>query len=780
MSDFILSQEQKMVLNRVGTLANIVYHDIDFAVQTLSQTIAENTIHSKSSVIVIPKGTQRQYLKEQLHTLGLKDLIFECDPNGLVSEEDLSYIRTHITNDAIPTNTTDTSKYLYNRLNSGIVNHLEQISKKVFGEKSWKQLLHLFLSFDQDDRIYLLHAELNKIGCVYDEKEFNDIYQVLSEVLYLYDRSYEISDHNSEKLGFKQAFLSEDKLQDVTHDLFTYKEMAQNIRDRYYNCLFEIEQNKKAEILSLVASIRDELDFLMYKYEQFDQRYANVEKKTGLFSAFSNPDKSIEHEKNILLNDATIIVETLKEQKVTQNLSAPSRITDIATFVESSLEELAKFQHKIDEKVAIYLKSSNKLNATDQKLEALEIDFSSLINDINKSGVFLKPFELNTLSFRKQVDGITQLVYDIDVMLLRVDKNLAYYRWKSFYLSLDTKYQKIIDILRKIDPQDWLAVFEAWYYYEVLMKYKHIGITMDEMVLEEVKKHNENQHRTQVFHAVNNWKKNYASLWDDLKKSNPKLYTSLQKRKKYPENIYWKHMLEENISFFSKLFPILIVDNDDLKNLPSGFYTELFYLDPKDTNVEILQDYKTIHTYLDSDRVQGFKGDIHLTDMSHKIVRKIADYSMSERMPAIRNTVQSLLSFQKKPVIYHLRNASIVSFSNENIHTYLEKSLYHFGIKRIVSEDAISDTLIATLLDVKKTVFVLTDDFIMNGDQIQDYLSQRKQLKAISISGCKILNIDHNELFKKGNVLLEDISDVIASVNVPKVDPKKQMELEFS
>lgn len=780
MNDFILSQEQKNVLKRVGTLTNIVYNDVDFAVQTLSQTIAENIIHSKSSVIVIPKGARSQYLKEQLHDVGLKDLIFECDPNGLVSDEDLSYIRTHITNDAIPTNTTDTSKYLFNKLNNGIVNNLAQISKKVFGEKSWKQLLHLFLSFDQDERIYLLHAELNKIGCEYNEKEFNDIYQVLSEVLYLYDRAYEITDHNSEKLGFKQEFMSEDKLQDVTHELFTHKEMAQNIRDRYYNCLFKIEQNKKAEIMTLVASFRDELDFLMYKYEQFNLRYANVEKKKSIFSAFSNPDKSVELEKNSLLNDALIILESLKEQKIALQIDSPSKITDISTFVESAIVELTKFQTKIDEKVDIYLKSSNKLNASAQELEALEADFRGLINEINKSGIFLKPFELNTLSFRKQVDGITQLVYDIDVMLLRVDKNLAYYRWKSFYLSLDTKYQKIIDILRKIDPQDWLAVFEAWYYYEVLIKYKNTGISLDEMVLEEAQKHNENQHRTQIFHAVNNCKKSYTSLWDDLKKSNPKLYTSLQKRKKYPENIYWKHMLEENILFFSKLFPIIFVETDDLKNLPSGFYTELFYLDPKETNAEILQDYKTIHTYLDSDRVQDFKGDIHLTDMSHKIVQKIADYTMSERMPAIRNTVQSLLSFQKKPAIYHLRNASIVSFTNENIHSYLEKSLYHFGIKRIVSEESISDTLIATLLDVNKTVFVLTDDFLMNGDQIEDYLPQRKQLKAISISGCKILNIDHNELLEKGNVLLEDISDIIASVNVPKVDQKNQIEFEFS
>jgi hypothetical protein len=780
MSDFILSQEQKNVLKRVGTLANIVYNDIDLAIQTLFQTIVQNIIHSKSSIIVIPKGVHRHYLKEQLHTVGLKDLMLECDPNALVTEEDLSYIRTHITNDARPAITTDICRYLFNKLNISIGDNLKQLSEKVFGDKSWKQLLHLFLSFDHDDRIYLLHAELTKIGYEFNPKEFNDLYQDLSEVLYLYDRSFEIMDENSEKLGFKSEFLEEDKLQDVTHELFTYKEMAQNIRDRYYSFLHNIEQNKKSELLSLAASISDDLDFLAFKYDQFNQRYSNIEKKKGIFSTFSAPDKSIEKEKHSLLDDVIVIFNSLNEQKVAEKLDSPLQIDQIPYFVNAANLELAKYQDKVDEKVAIYIKSFNKLNTLDEELVSLESDLDTIIKKLNTSGIFIKTFEINTLSFRKQVEVINRLVGDIDMALLRVDKNLAYYRWKSFYLSLEPKSQIIIDILRKIDPQDWLAIFEAWYYYEVLNRHIRNGNTLNEMVLEEAEKLLENHQLTQIFHAAINWKKNYSALWEDLKKTSPKLYNSLSKRKKYPENIYWKHMLEENVSFFSKLFPILIVDSDDLKNIPSRFYTELFYLDPKDTNVEILQDYKTIHTYLDCNRVQGFKGDIHLTEMSHKIVQKIADYSMSERMPAIRNTVQCLLSFQKKPVIYHLRNASIVSFSNENIHTYLEKSLRHFGIKRIVSEESISDTLIATLLDTKKTVFVITDDYLMNDNQIEDYLHQRKQLKAIGNSGCYIMNIDHNELFRKGNVLLEDVSDIIASVNVPKVDQKNQMELEFS
>lgn len=780
MSDFILSQEHKNVLNRVGTLSNFVYDDVNSATQSLIQTIVENIIHFKSSILVVPKATDRHLLKEQLISFGLKDAMIACDPNVLVSEDDLSFIRTHISNEPTFNSQIDSSSYQFSKLDAEILTNFKILCTKVFGDKTWKQLLYLYLSFDQDDRIYLLHTELSGLKFEFNQKEFDEIYQSLSEVLYLYERDFELTDESGEKLGFKQEFLSEDKLQDVTYDLFTFKEMAQNIRNRYYTCLYEIEQNKKSEILAIATSLQDDLDFLSFKVDQFQHKYPNVEKKKGVFSVFSSADKSLENEKANLLNEAKSIIDLLKQHKITENISLPLQLTDIPLFIESATTLIKKFTDKIDDKVALYLKSSNRLNAKAQELEALEVDFKSIIESINKSGIFLKPFELNTLSFRKQVDCISQLVYDIDVMLLRVDKNLAYYRWKSIYLSLDIKTQKIVDILRKIDPQDWLAVFESWYYYEILNIHKNIGKLLEDSILDEVIKHNENKCRTRIFQALNLWKANHSTIYDELKKSNNKLYTSINKRKKYPDDIYWKHMLEENASFFSKLFPILIVDSDDLKNIPSGFYTELFYLDPKETNAEILQDYQTIHTYLDSNRVGDFKGDVHLTDMSTRIVQKIADYGMSERMPAIRNTVQCLLSFDKNPVIYHLRNASIVSFSNENIHTHLERSLHHFGIKRIVSEESISDTLIATLLDVKKTVFVIIDDYLLNSDQIGNYLQQRQKINAIRIAGCKIINIDHNVLMKNGVSLLDDISENIASVNAPKTDHKNQIEFEFN
>ena len=211
-----------------------------------------------------------------------------------------------------------------------------------------------------------------------------------------------------------------------------------------------------------------------------------------------------------------------------------------------------------------------------------------------------------------------------------------------------------------------------------------------------------------------------------------------------------------------------------------GHYTELFYIDPIETNVEILQSFKTIHTYLDSERISNYAGDIHLKNRSHQIVQKIADYGMSERMPVIRNTVQCLLSCDKKPVIYHLRSASIVSYSNESIHKYLEQNLYHFGIKRIISEESIADTLVATLLDVKKTIFVVIDDYLLNNENSENYLLQHEMIKAISKAGCKVLNVDHSELFRKGKVLLEVLVDEIASVNITKTDHKNQIEFEFS
>ena len=782
MNQFILSSEQEIVLKRIGTLTNIVYDDIESALQTIDITLAKNIQNSKASIVVVRSELHRAMLKEHIHFFGLKDLMMECNPNSLFTEEHLSYIRSHALDDGHPglVTTADVSTYYFNKQNKEIIEGLESLQKKVFGDLTWKQLLHMYLSLDRDDRIYQLHAELSKVDFDFNQDEFNQLYGSLSDVLYLYEREFEISDRNSDDFGLKQSFFSEDKLQDVTYELFTFRELAQNIRDRYYNCLYDIEQDKRSETFNLIAKVENGLDFLSFRLESFNSRSVQQEKKKSIFSAFSSPDKSLESEKASLLEDSKTIVTLLRENKIFDILSEPVQISDLPTFITDCQEIVSRFKTKIEDKISLFIKSSNKLNATDQKLEILEADFKVLIEDINRSGLFKKPIELNTLSFRKQVDCITQLVYDIDIMLLRVDKNLAYYRWTVFYAGLESKCQKLIDVLRKIDPQGWLSLFEAWYYFEILNKEKYKGASINLANVEEAIQSNENKQRSDIFQAINIWKSKYPSILEELKKSNPKLYTSLSKRKKYTEDNYWKHILEENTSFFSKVFPILIVDSDDLKNLTTGHYTELFYIDPLETNVEILQDFQTIYTYLDSERINDFAGDIHLKDMSHKMVQKISEYGMSERMPVIRNTVQCLTSCEKKPVIYHLRSASIVSYSNERIHTQLENSLHHFGIKRIISEESISDTLIATLLDVKKTVFVITDDYLLDSENSTHYLYQSQMIEAISKAGCKVIHVDHYELFIKGNDLIDEISDQIASVNISKIDHKNQIEFELS
>ena len=438
MNHFILSSEQNNVIKRVGTLTNIVYDDIESALQTIIITLAKNIINSKSSIVVVRSDLHKSMLKEQIYFLGMKDLMIDCNPNALFTDEHLSYIRSHSLVDGQVgfKNINDVSNYYFDKQNKKIIDGLKSFQKKIFGDKNWKQLLHMYLSLEYDDRIYLLHAELNKVDFHFNEDEFNEIYHSLSEVLYLYEREFEITDKNSENLGLNQALLSEEKLQDLTYELFTFKELAQNIRDRYYSCLYEVEQSKRSETLALIRSFEDDLDLLGYRLDSFNSRYGQQEVKRSIFSAFSSTDKSFDLEKIELLEDARRIAVLLSEYKIFDVGFTAIQISDLPVFISQCQDNVSIFKSKIDQKLSLFIKSYNKLNATDEKLEILESDFKILIDDINRSGIFRKPFELNTLSFRKQVDCISQLVYDIDIMLLKVDKNLAYYKWTAFYFMV--------------------------------------------------------------------------------------------------------------------------------------------------------------------------------------------------------------------------------------------------------------------------------------------------------------------------------------------------------
>ncbi|MBC7885796.1 MAG: hypothetical protein H7X99_09990, partial [Saprospiraceae bacterium] len=427
-----------------------------------------------------------------------------------------------------------------------------------------------------------------------------------------------------------------------------------------------------------------------------------------------------------------------------------------------------------------FIKASNKINLNNEHMEDLEFSLQSLLQRINDANIFVKPFEINTISFRKQVDFVSNLVKEMDIMMLRISQNLSYYQWLSFLSACNDRMKKVIQVLRRFDPEDWTGLFKKWYHYEILSRNVHSEIALTPANIEKTNKLHLANQQSKLHHSVNASISVRQQALTELKQTNPEFYQAIIKNKKYQQSPYWKHILEENTAFFSLSYPVIILDDDDIKNMKPGHYTALYYVNPTSVNVDILQDYKTIHTYKKEEDFDGIMMDVLLKTMYIPTPGLLSSLTLSERLPVIKKIANHLLSVGKEPVIFHLRYSSIISYSGDFFNDLFEEKLYHFGIKKILLDQNVSDTLVATMLDVTKTAFFITEDLLLHPEDNQNYLWQSHIIHQAALVGCQWLNIDHMQLFYRDMEAFDLVLDAIKAKNEIKTDPKKQIVLEFS
>lgn len=85
-----------------------------------------------------------------------------------------------------------------------------------------------------------------------------------------------------------------------------------------------------------------------------------------------------------------------------------------------------------------FLKSINRFNLHDDTLTHLENDLELLINRINESRILSNALEVNTLSISKQIDFIDDLIYQLQLILLKTEKHTLF-SMAIFYRILGIK-----------------------------------------------------------------------------------------------------------------------------------------------------------------------------------------------------------------------------------------------------------------------------------------------------------------------------------------------------
>lgn len=777
MNIYTASEQQQNIINSKASLSNIAYADYKTALLTIANQSLQNLVMGYETTIVIPDEMYRQHLNTIFGQMGIDMMTHTFHLDDTVTDEDIANLHKAINAEPYKPNVGfDDNKYKYDHLLTKVINYYNKKYHSSLTDKSWREALDIYLRQKPDHHTNILFKNLNSDNFEFNANELAELKNTISEALMIYTRDHEISDQQQLNLLLHKNALNPEKLQDITHALFTFFEVASTLRDKFFDHFIRLENDYISETNQSIGRLQDEILLLSSKIDYHLQNKT----KTSLLNIFSDEQKQKELTIKTLINEWNEKHQQLAEYlpiSKNQDKNIPDDAVAILLKHNESLEELKikRINRKKD-----FLKSINRFNINDHNITDLEYDLQALVNRINETEILNQKLEINTLSFAKQTDFIANLAYQLEVTLLKIQKNNQYYQWTSFLESCTLKEQNLFHELKFIDPKDWIHTFESWYYLCLLTK--------DNIHLDSAKEINfisllqmqKNQRKTEIDALWSSYNHPIKQAWDQLKKSNEILYTAIKKNKKLQHPTKWKFLLGDNFDFFSKLFPIVMTDGDQLDQIKEQKNNKLIIFNKPNVNVEILQLFASITTYLDRDKFNG-SHDYLLTQHQFDQDKILKELTVSDRLPLVRSLADILVSFGKMPEIYKMRNSSIISYASPYINQYFSSQLYSLGLKQIQIDTSIHESLLGALLDSDNMIYILTEDGLFDHHNLDFLMWQVKCLQKIKKIGCEILDVDTQQLMTNHTeVLWPMIELIISNQKSANYSNQKQISFEFN
>ncbi|MBK8627085.1 MAG: hypothetical protein IPN86_16430 [Saprospiraceae bacterium] len=776
MSVYIASGEQQKIIENIKSLANVAFSDPKIALHTIALQVKNNWLKGEVTVIIIPNQEDRERFLSYIRSMGMEQMLLTIQLQESISDQDLTFLRNICQQEVRKSyKGYDESEYYNQKIKRDAVQYYNQKYQSIKEDRSWRESLDQYLMMKPNYHTSILYRAINSALFEFTLDEMAQIRDTISDALMIYQREFEISETlQMHHLLHKNAQHPE-HLQDVTYQLFTFREAAEILRDRFYHYHNELESNYIQNIQQSIGSVQDEIDQLSVKLQSY---MANAV-KTSILGFFSDEQKHNEGLAKILLKDWNKLMEKLAEWQLVDTVQVKKLPEDALDILNRCREKLQGTHEKKIAQKHDYLKSINRFNLSNNTLFDLEYDLNALIHRINETEILKQKLEVNTLSFSKQMDFITDLVYQIEIILLKIEKNNHFYKWSSFINTCSEIEQEVIKHLKLIDPGDWLHAFDTWYLYSILTKNNlHLTSSKDVNLISMGKYYDASvQHiiKAQIIESKNNVKQ----ALDNLKKNNEQLYASLIRNKNYSVPIQWRYLLAENMDFFSSVFPIILSDDDQLEQIAHRERQHLIIFDKRDINVEILQLFSSVTTYYQKDEIAG-KQDFLLLQHHLPGDKKLDEIAISERLPLVRSMTDIVMSLGKTPEVFQMRNASIISFASPYVNQIFTRNLYDFGIKKIFNGGDLGETILGALLDSESHIYFIMEDGLFDQLNTDTIYWQVINIQKMMQVGCEILNIDTSALMANQDEVIDPMVRLIKSNQQPsKSVVQKQTSLEF-
>ena len=773
MSVYLASDDQKAILNSDRSLINIAYSNRREALHTLVLKVKSLWEKGQKIVVIMPTPEDRALFLSWIDELGLQNIVLSLHLLDSVKQTELERIKSDIGNIENLVAPYEDAEIKYTLFKKNVLDFLNQRYDLV-ENRSWRQILDTYLSIDARCDASNLIRNISISDFEFSNLEYKSIREVVVRAAAMYQTDFEITESQHANHFLNKAIKIPDQLDAVTYQIFTFKEVATNLRNKYHQ-FYNQQDYKYLQNANLTYSS------LMDKITLMRDRLSNVESvhiKSSMFDVFTGGQKQqIILQKQLVESWNELILACTKTLQLPYQpvKSVPKDCNDVLSDISN---KLAIWKDNSLNLKGDFLKSINRFNLHDDTLTHLENDLELLINRINESRILSNALEVNTLSISKQIDFIDDLIYQLQLILLKTEKNIHYFQWQSFIESLESNEKEIIKYLRKSDSNEWATIFDRWYFYSWLIKDGHQVLSCNDLHINTMHKLCEYGAAYETNKLVANHNRTLNAVIESIKKNKPDLYKTIFKNKKIEQPILWKYFLAENNEWLSKIFPVIMADCDELEQTSKQNDQHLILFDVKNCNVEILHFFVSVTTFIDENNFDG-SADFLLTTSRLGGNIQISQLSSSERLPWMRSITHMLTAIGTLPEVFQMRESVIFSFASKFINQVVLNDLYELGIKHLQTNNSAYDTILGSLLNSEKHIYIITEDMVMDPLRPDNLEFQTYIIDKLQQTGCELLNLDTTQLLQQGLEALTPMLSLIKARQSSGYLENKQAQIEF-
>jgi len=747
MSYFVTTKEQKSILQSDKPLLNIGYFDGRKALFTVAKLCVESLKSGKKTWIYMPHSDDRARLQEIFDNIGLDELILNIN-----LQDDISPYKSHFLPiesqtqerfDLVEYHLKDL-KFYHSKM--GYIDYSSHRNSTTRIGQTWREVLDSFIVLPPHTYTEYLYNALSSTETFNNDLDIETSLEIIEQAKKIYSPNFDFISSHPTNLGVRPTLINSIHIEDTLEILKNVLSRAQELRLKYHQCQLEILEALNEKDIVWCQSQYDLISKIECLYPVY-QEVLNTKKDSGFLASLLG-SKDEEHQK--IAQSIVTFYELLFSEMSDRQLIQKSKPKDIFQDLETELKD---YKHLIDEisdksnQLNLdYIKHINKLNFKYSKLSELQAELVSLFDDINSKDIFNQRVEANSISFIKQIDSLQALISQLNKSIVGIENNKTYLEWNEFLCRLDVKQKSLILALLQIPKPEWVQLYLSYEYfkelYSTLKRHKDVDILdlMEERLLISNKK------------VIHDYQEIRVKAVSDFKKNSAKLYNYIIKNKPVNEPTTWKWSLSKQTKGISDIFPILVMDSDNVTDFSQNIFDTLIIYNAPDVSPDILQLSPRLITFWEN-------YDSHQMDFLLNVPLSVSDniisVSVSQRYALAQSLSKILMSIGHLPRIFTLKNSSIISFSSTGIENIITEELYPLGIKKMPITEEPYEILESVLIDSTENVFVIIEDGFFVSHDICDILEQELIKKNLQNAGIIILDISTEALFRDSeNTLL--------------------------